>query len=352
MTTLQSAIRPAYRALGESALEGVAVTRMGEGGFLARVHPAEPALSSDLGAASDWLRTSKPALDALLLDAGAILFRGFPLSDSAAFDRFLSPYPGHESGYLGGTSNRNVVTGRVMESTVAPPDRVIPIHQEMAYSSTYPLKLAFYCELPPAVGGETPVCDMRRLTSMLPRDLADKVLTHGLNYFRHFREPEYATGVYELDVVHRTWQQSFQTTDKDEVEAQAEKMGSELSWSDNGVVLRNSSPGYAQHPETGETVWFNSIGGFSFHKRVIGEDMSGLYETHYGDRRPRPFWVDFGNGEQITFEQIESLYDVTAECTVSVPWQFGDVILIDNIYTGHGRNTFQGDRKIRVSLLN
>jgi alpha-ketoglutarate-dependent taurine dioxygenase len=34
-----------------------------------------------------------------------------------------------------------------------------------------------------------------------------------------------------------------------------------------------------------------------------------------------------------------------------VPWQAGDVALVDNYVTMHGRRTFTGPRKVLVSLV-
>ncbi|RYD48714.1 MAG: TauD/TfdA family dioxygenase, partial [Verrucomicrobiaceae bacterium] len=150
---------------------------------------------------------------------------------------------------------------------------------------------------------------------------------------------------------HRTWQQSFQTEDRDLVERQVALMGSEMEWCDTGVLIRNPSRGFVQHPETGEDIWFNSIGGYGFSRRVIGDRMADLYDEYYGDGRPMPFGVDYGDGGEIDLADVAPLYDVTEKIQVALPWQKGDVFLLDNILVGHGRNTFEGDRKIRVSLL-
>jgi hypothetical protein len=315
------------------------------------IQPTSTDLGQDIHAATAWVAKHRPQLEASRADVGAILFRGFPVRTSSDFNAFLAAFPDYGHGYVGGTSQRGKVTGRVMESTVAPPDRVIPTRQEMAYSLSFPLKLAFFCEEPSPVGGGTPICDMRELTATMPRRLHNTVFSRGLRYWRHFRKADYATGVEELDILHRTWQQAFQTDDKDPIERQILLMGSEFEWCDSGIIISNHTRGFVVHPVTGEDIWFNSIGGYGFGEHVIGKRLADLYLQHYGPSRPLPFGVTYGDGESIDPKDIEPLYEVTEQIQVAIPWRKGDIYLLDNILMGHGRNTFSGDRKIRVSLL-
>ena len=37
---------------------------------------------------------------------------------------------------------------------------------------------------------------------------------------------------------------------------------------------------------------------------------------------------------------------------MAFPWSHGDVLLIDNYLTAHGRNTYTGRRDIQVALIN
>ncbi|RYE61884.1 MAG: hypothetical protein EOO82_00920 [Oxalobacteraceae bacterium] len=336
-----------FANLGDDVLASLAGPRS----YPLCIQPLSPSLRLDVNAAANWVAENKQNLEALLVKVGAVLFRGFPVETSSDFDAFLAAFPGHDQGYVGGTSQRGKVTGRVMESTVAPPDRVIPIHQEMAYSLSFPQKLAFFCEVPSPIGGETPICDMRELTAKMPRRLHDNVHSRGLKYWRHFRNADYAIGIEELDIVHRTWQQAFQTDDAGAVERQILLMGSEFEWCETGIIISNSTQGFVVHPRTGEEIWFNSIGGYGFSEQVIGKRLADLYQQHYTTGRPMPFGVRYGDGESIDPKDIEPLYKVTEEIQVTLPWQRGDISLLDNILMGHGRNTFSGERKIRVSLL-
>ena len=44
------------------------------------------------------------------------------------------------------------------------------------------------------------------------------------------------------------------------------------------------------------------------------------------------------------------ILDVYRGLEVVFPWQAGDVMLVDNVATAHGRNPYQGERKLLVAL--
>jgi Taurine catabolism dioxygenase TauD, TfdA family len=47
----------------------------------------------------------------------------------------------------------------------------------------------------------------------------------------------------------------------------------------------------------------------------------------------------------------ELVADGLAAATIAPGWHAGDVLLIDNIYTGHGRTPFTGHRDVQVALV-
>jgi alpha-ketoglutarate-dependent taurine dioxygenase len=42
---------------------------------------------------------------------------------------------------------------------------------------------------------------------------------------------------------------------------------------------------------------------------------------------------------------------IAAELSFDVPWQAGDVALVDNFVVMHGRRTYRGTRKVLASLI-
>ncbi len=63
-----------------------------------------------------------------------------------------------------------------------------------------------------------------------------------------------------------------------------------------------------------------------------------------------PFNTRFGNGDSINADIIQLLGEVYAKQTVCEPWQSGDLLLVDNIRTAHGREQFEGAREVLVAM--
>lgn len=315
------------------------------------VEARDDALRTDTAASAAWLAANKPQIEALLLEHGVITFRGFCLNTAEDFDSFLSCFPSHGAGYAGGTSPRGKVAGRVMESTQAPPDREILLHQEMAYTRDFPKRLAFFCELPPLSGGETLIGDMRRFTREVDPEFFAKVKRLGVRYVRRFRNPDWKPGHPDLDVLHRSWVDAFGADDRDAAQAACAATGSACEWTDYGLEASFVTKGFEVHPVTGEEVWFNVIPAFDLNAVSQGARFQQLHEEYYGESHPWPQGVTFGDNSPFTREEIEALYPVLERVTVAPRWQRGDVQLLDNILTGHGRATFTGPRTVRVMLL-
>jgi alpha-ketoglutarate-dependent taurine dioxygenase len=299
------------------------------------------------------MRSNHAALDALLPRAGALVFRGFAMPDTAAFNAFAGNYESTPFGYNAGAAPRARLAERVYESTAAPASEVQRLHQEMSYLPQYPKKVAFYCRVAPVVGGETIVDDMRRVTAALPRDLVREVERRGLLYTRNFRDKDVPTGDPYTDLVHRTWQDAFGTDDRERAAEACTAMGLAPEWlADRSLRTTYRAPGIMNHPVTAERIWFNQIPAQT-PAQGVNSGRWAIYQRNYIPAgKPLPYLTTYGDGARIADEHVVALHAVLQAHTVYFSWSYGDVMLLDNYIAAHGRNSFSGLRDIQVALLN
>jgi len=63
-----------------------------------------------------------------------------------------------------------------------------------------------------------------------------------------------------------------------------------------------------------------------------------------------PFNTRFGNGDPISAEIVQSINDVYEAHSARERWRAGDLMLVDNVRTAHGRDEFDGPREVIVAM--
>lgn len=328
--------------------DGVFVWPHPKGALPVFVEPADPALASARAASVDWLETALPTLEDALPIFGAICLRGFPVRDSADFAALVGHFHNDPLGYSGGAAQRTRVSGTVFETTKVAPHIKVTLHQEMAYLPRYPRQIAFYCRKPADTGGQTILSDMRKVVRSIDPAFHAELKHRGLIHVRNFRaasspdDPAFLTS-------HKTWMATFDTDDPRKAEADCDAMGLEHDWLDDGsfsVTYRSS--GFARHPRTGEELWFNQLQSEA-RRFVLGAEYDA-YVDYYRGRRPAVEMRFADDGTLIDPEHIVALMPAFDTHMTSFAWRAGDVMLVDNIYTAHGRNPFTGSRDVQVAL--
>ncbi|NYE28914.1 alpha-ketoglutarate-dependent taurine dioxygenase [Rhodanobacter sp. K2T2] len=273
-----------------------------------------------------------------LTEHGAILFRGFRVDDVSDFHALVDGLTSDHMRYIYRSTPRSVVTDRVSTATSYPAQLEIPLHNENSYSDNWPLTVAFCCTKPAVEGGETPVACMRDVTRDIGSALLNKFQELGVEYIRHYHQG-----------VDLPWQDVFQTTDKGELQNYCDSNGISTEWLD-GDLLRTVSraQGAAEHPGTGDRVFFNQA--HLFHVSSLGQGHAEALTELFGlDRLPRH--ARFGDGSEISAEELARINDAFRKNTLAFPWQTGDVLWVDNMQYAHGRRPFKGERAVFASLM-
>lgn len=308
-----------------------------------------------------WLVDNRQSIENRLHRHGAVLFRGFKaLKGAADFEAVIKAMSHKLLDYAGGTTPRSAVSGQVVTSTDAPPHLTIGQHQEMSYLEPSPSfpdptpdKVAFFCEVEPAGGGQTPLCDMRTVLQKLPQDLVRRFETRGLVLTRQL--PETKQAGYEV-----TWPTMFGTSDRQEAEAFAAKRRWRIEWTDDGGVRvhQNPSPSTLVHRVTGEKVWFNQAHLLHRHYAPWTGDFLGPAADQQAEaERLRPalskrffYHSTHADGSDIMISDLETVRQTIAETMTMFDWKVGDLLICDNKLVSHGRQPYTPPRRILAAL--
>lgn len=304
---------------------------------------------------SELLDDSAPQLAAVQRRYGAILFRGFGLRSAEDFHAAAARcFRGTLRPYLGGVSPRGQVTSGVYESTRIPSYLRITLHHEMSYLPDPPRALAFFCQIEPSQGGETPLADSRAIYARIPAPIRARFETHGVRYHRHLYGQRWYSptrAVNRMLELHVSWTTAFSTGDRSEVERVCAEQGATVRWNFEGsAVITNTLPGVREHPETGEKVWFNHVSTFVATPRTAGLARWLLFHAGFPSIQQRPFYATLGNGDPFRIAELDSINDAMDSATVKFRWQRGDLLLVDNFLVAHGRMPFRGERRILVAI--
>ena len=286
---------------------------------------------------------------------GAILFRGFGLRGAEDFHAAAARcFAGTLRPYLGGVSPRAQIRSGVYESTRIPSYLRITLHNEMSYLPDPPRALAFFCQVEPSQGGETPLADSRAIYQRIPAPIRARFETHGVRYHRHLYGPRWYSptrAVSRILELHASWATAFSTNDRSQVERVCAQQDATVRWNwEESALITNTLPGVREHPETGEKVWFNHVSTFVATPRTAGLARWLLYHAGFPSPRSRPFHATLGNGDPFRLAELDCINDAIDSATVKFRWQRGDLLLVDNYLVAHGRMPFRGERRILVAI--
>ena len=286
-----------------------------------------------------WINAQRDELQAQAGEHGAILFRGFPLASAEDFDAFVAAFELPNFPYDESLSNAVRVnwTERVFSANEAPPEVTIYFHHEMAQTPFFPNQLFFFCEHPAAEGGETPICRsdalFERLKERCP-EFAHNCETKGLQYTNVMpSENDLQSGMG------RSWQSTLRAQNRAEVEQRLRDLQYTWEWLADGC-LRATTPVLPAVAEaaTGRKVFFNQL--------------IAAFQGWKDSRNDPAKCIRFGDGSPLDQGAVKTAIELAEELTFDIPWQRGDVVLVDNLLVMHARRSFRGTRKILASLAN
>lgn len=286
----------------------------------------------------EWVKENKELLEECLIKCDGVLLRNFGIYSVSEFNKVVQIICPTLLDYVYRSTPRTRLGGKIYTATEYPADRAIPLHNENSYTKSWPHKIFFFSVIVASEGGETPIASSRNIYKRIDKSIKEKFETKGIMYVRN-----YTPGV---DL---SWQDVFQTEQKDEVDKFCKDNGIQVQWNNSSPELTTKQVCQAsiKHPSTGELVWFNQAHLFHI-SSLDEEDRLSLIRELGENNLPRNTF--YGDGSHIELEVLEHIRKVYNEEKIKFKWQKGDIMILDNILTAHAREPFKGERKVAVAM--
>lgn len=284
-----------------------------------------------------WAANHRELIEADLLKYGSLLFRGFKLRTEDEFRQFIQVTSGDLLEYRERSSPRSEVGDRIYTSTDYPAEHSIFLHNENSYQCAWPMKIFFFCVKPAERGGETTIADCRRVFDRIEERIRERLIQLKWMYVRNFGDG-FGLG----------WQTVFQTDDRSAVEEHCRRSGIEVEWkAGSGMRIRAARPAIELHPRTGEITWFNHA--TFFHVTTLEKSVREALLAEF-EEEDLPTNTYYGDGTEIESSVLDHLREAYLKEAVSISWQQGDVLMLDNMLVAHGRASYFGERRILVGM--
>jgi len=297
---------------------------------------APPILRVQTNDSARWAAEHRDALRAAITEQGSLRVRGLNLRNAAEIETVFR----HLANLMVETepfAARRMYPNGVYSASKWPPNQQMCMHHELSYRLEFPQLMLFACLTAPAAGGATPLADAEAVLRALPCKLAERFERVGWLLIRNYND-EIGASIAE----------AFGTDDRRAVEQYCRANAITFEWQSGGALRtwqRRSA--IVQHPLTGRRCWFNQI-AFLNEWTIDPELRDYLVETYGEDGLP--FNTRFGNGDPIGADIVRVINEVYDAHTVRAPWEAGDLMLVDNLRTAHGRERFEGPRDVIVGL--
>jgi hypothetical protein len=181
------------------------------------------------------------------------------------------------------------------------------------------------------------VADGPAVLDALPAELVERFEREGWLLIRNYNED-----------IGASFADAFGTDDARAIESYCRAHAIKFEWQEGGALRtwqRRSA--IVRHPLTGQRCWFNQIAFLN--EWTLAPEVHEYLVDVYGEDG-LPFNTRFGNGDPIGADVVQAINAAYEANTVREPWQAGDLLLVDNVRTAHGREPFAGPREVVVAM--
>lgn len=287
--------------------------------------------AADLGRGdrTGWVRDRAGELRELVLTHGAVRVTGLPIRshhDVAAVRDALGLVPAEIAEHF---AERTRLGPGLHGGPRWAPDREMCLHHEQSFGLDFPGMLVIGCLAAPTRGGAALLGDTRTIGREIPAGIVERCRAVGWRLVRNFRP--------HLGI---SWAEAYGVRDPDAVEQVLSARAIEFRWRPDGSLHTwQRRPALVCHPVTGEECWFNEMAFFSRWSIDPAERelLAAAFDSH-----GFPFDTAYGDGGGLTEEDFLAVLAADDRTMVRMPWSVGDVLIVDNMLTAHGREPYEG----------
>lgn len=300
----------------------------------------------------------------LALRDGSVLLRGFAMNGTADFAEAVRHVGGPLARRYEGPSPRHSLRPDVYTASDVSSIVVVPEHAEMSYEAKLPRHLFFHCHVPSWSGGETTFVDSRRVYAELDPAVRNLLTAAPLRIRRRHAPPRGGSDPFELE----PWNRTYGTEEREAVLGRARAAGYRAHFGDDDTLtLEHEQPAVRLHPVTREPCFANHL--LVFHRStptaVLGSAVrsekslrsAALYPlaaayrslgTRFGHEVATD--VRLANGAPVPDDAVAHVRSVVDRLAIWHRWQPGDVVVVDNHASLHGRRPYLGPRSVAVAF--
>ncbi len=272
-----------------------------------------------------------------LVRHGGVLLRGFSITTPEEFSRIFEGMCGQSLNYRQRSTQRKEYADRVYSSTEYDSRKSIQLHSENSFQTRWPARIAFWCVKTAQGGGATPVATNKSVYDALSENIRSEFESRQIMYVRNYG------GGLEMQ-----WQEAFQTEDRGEVEGYCRNNGIEFDWLEDDILrTRQVLPATVSEVNSQSPVWFNQA--HLFHASQMEKDVRLELEVLL-DAKSFPRHCFFGDGGMIPDSYFDEIRLAYSRNTRTFDWRDNDLMILDNVQVCHGREPFEGERRVLVAM--
>lgn len=307
----------------------------------------------------DWAKHNHVKVVQAIKKFGAIVFSGFNLTTQKDFyDAFTAITGKPPEPYKGATPRQEIVSS-IYKSTAVASAHLIPLHQEVSAHTrdAMPQFISFFCVTPSKPGtGRTIIGNAEKISQRIHQLMPsfwELISTKNLTYTARYLPTNslLTTWIRYFNPSFATMEQRFGTENRKEIEKKCKEEGLSCKWNGGWVeVSQKGIPGTIQ--VGGKKLFCNQIHVDKLSPKLCGGWFNYIFARIllYPTSNFMQFDVQFDDGSSIPQKDAGQLLDILEESQEERDWEKGDLMILNNATTLHGKTPHQGQREILVAM--